>query len=303
MPVLLMAIVLPGFAAAFWESIRQLFELKTTNLPLPVPWPWMVQFGQIPFIDMMRGLLAGLFFIGVFAFGVLGMVWVITLRLIKKPLPSPVVASAFLALPYAHFAYSRADVGHLAQSIFPLLIGIISLLMRRPAWIKWPSAALLTAASLLVTLPNHPGWQSRMSRQWIETAVAADTLRIDPHTADELAMLKKLADDFAPGGRGFIATPFWPGAYAVLGRKSPMWEIYALYPANETFQRAEIERIERSNPGFAIILDFPLDGRDELRFCNTHPLIDEFIREKFEKVTGYKENQKYQIYKSKRAFQ
>jgi hypothetical protein len=303
-PVWLMAIIFPGFAAAFLESIRVLLELKTTNLSLPVPWPWTIQFAHMSPIDIMRGVLTGLFFIGVFALGPLGIIWATTRGFIKKPLPAPVTASAFLALPYAHFAYSRADMNHLAQSIFPFLIGILSFLMKRPGWVQWPSAALLTAASLLVSLPHHPGWQSRMNEPWIEAKVLTDTLIMNPDTAEDLALLQKLADDFAPGDRGFIAAPFWPGAYAVLGRKAPMWEIYALFSASETFQRAEIERIERANPGFAIILDVPLDGRDELRFRHTHPLIDAYIRENFEKIaTGYQKGQEYQIYKSKRVFQ
>ncbi len=112
-------------------------------------------------------------------------------------------------------------------------------------------------------------------------------------------MLNKLAEQFAPGDRTFIAAPFWPGAYAALGRKSPMWEIYVLFPRSVAFQQAEIERIKAANPGFVVIDDFPLDGRDDLRFRNTHPIIDQYIRDNFEPLNGYSRNPAFQIYRSK----
>ena len=126
-------------------------------------------------------------------------------------------------------------------------------------------------------------------------------LKIDPGTASDLAMLNKLAEQFAPGNRSFIVTPFWPGAYATLERKSPMWEIYALFPSGEAFERAELERIKAANPGFAMIIDLPLDGRDELRFRNTHPTIERYIRDHFEHLPGYTQNPAYHLYRSKQA--
>jgi hypothetical protein len=116
-------------------------------------------------------------------------------------------------------------------------------------------------------------------------------------------MLAKLAEQFAPGDRSFIAAPFWPGAYASLKRKSPMWEIYALFPRGEAFERAELDRIKAADPGFAVILDFPLDGHDELRFRNTHPMIDRYVRDHFEPLSGYAQNPEYHLYRSRQATQ
>ena len=97
-------------------------------------------------------------------------------------------------------------------------------------------------------------------------------------------LLSKLARQYAPDGQTFNVTPLWPGAYPLLERKSPMWEVYALFPRSQAFEQAEIERIKIANPGFAVVLDIPLDGRNELRFKNTHPLIDQYIRDNFDSL-------------------
>lgn len=300
LPVILMVLLIPSFAIAFWESISFLFEQKATNLPLPVPWPWTVHFAGASISDVARGVLIGFFFIGTLLFGGLAIVWVVHQRLREKPVPSTLVAAAFLALPYAHYAFSRADVGHLAQGIFPLLVGCLVILSATQARVKWLLAASLCAASIWVMHVFHPGWQCMTSETCVNVEVAGSNLEIPPDTANEIALLRQLAEQFAPNGQNFIATPFWPGAYALLERRSPMWEIYALFPRSEAFERKELERIKASKPGFAFIFDLPLDGRDELRFKNTHPLIHQYIVNSFEPVRN-SDNPAYQIYKAREA--
>ncbi|SFO03728.1 hypothetical protein SAMN05216386_2440 [Nitrosospira briensis] len=298
-PVLLMIGLVPDFAGNFWASIRFLFEVKATNLPLPIPWPWRAPFGSAPLGETIRGLLIGLFFIATVVFGVVAIAWVSWQKSRKKATSPILVAAAFLALPYAHYAYSRADVGHLAQGIFPLLIGCLALLAAQRPKIKWPLALLLCGASLWVTHISHPGWQCVASKQCVSIEISGDELSVPPHVANDVLLLWKLTDEYAPGGRSFIATPFWPGAYALLGKKSPMWETYSLFPRSEDFQREEIERIKITNPGFILVYDWPLDGREELRFRNSRPLIHRYIVDNFE-LLSHSPNPAYQIYRPRK---
>lgn len=302
LPVILMVLLIPGFAAAFWESIRFLFEYKATNIPLPVPWPWTVDFAAVSVSKAARGVLIGLFFAGTLVFGVLSVAWVIRQKLKEKAVPPALVAAAFLALPYAHYAFSRADVEHLALGIFPLLVGCLVIISAFQARIKWPLAVALCAASFGVMHKVYPGWKCMKTKQCVDVEIAGEKLEIDPETANDIALLRQLTEQFAPNGKSFIATPFWPGAYALLERRSPMWEIYALFPHTEAFENKEIERIKASKPGFAFIFDLPLDGRDELRFKNTHPLIHQYILNNFEPVPS-PHNPAYQIYKARDAGQ
>lgn len=297
-PILFMSLMAPGFATSFWESVRFLFELRSTDLPLPVPWPWTVNFAVLSFADAIREVLIGVFFVATAAFGVLSIVWVIRQKFQNKQVSPVLAAASFLALPYAHFAYSRADVAHLAQGVFPLLVGCLVLLAVQPDKIKWPLALMLCAASLLATLVFHPGWQCFASEECVSIEISHNNLQVDPATASDVTLLYKLVDQYAPDDRSFIATPYWPGAFALLHRKSPMWEIYALWPRSLAFEQAEIQRIEAARPGFALVMDLPLDGRDELRFPNTHPLIYQYIVDHFDQVAD-SPDPAYHIYKEK----
>jgi hypothetical protein len=295
LPIFLMALLIPGFGVAFWESVRFLFEYKATNLPLPIPWPWTVNFSAASFGEIARGVLIGLFFIGTLVFGGLSMAWVVYRKFRKQAVSPVLVASAFLTLPYAHFAFSRADVGHLAQGVFPLLVGSFAVLSLSAPRLKWLLALMLCGSSLWVMHIFHPGWYCVASKQCVSVEISGSQLKIDPGTANDIALLRKLAEEFAPNGRSFVATPFWPGAYALLDRRSPMWEIYALFSRSETFENREITRIEAANPGFVFVFDLPLDDREELRFSSTHPLTHRYILENYDRKEISK-NSAYQIF-------
>jgi hypothetical protein len=299
LPILVLAAAVPGFAAAFWDGIRAVFQ-RGTNLPLPVPWPWLVPVTQLPPSTAAAEVLTGVFFIAIVGFGILSMMWIIRRALQQRPVPPEFVACSVLALPYAHFAFSRADVSHLAQGIFPFLIGVFMLLKEWPNRARWLAAFAMTGASLLIMLPQHPGWDCRVTQPCVTADVAGNALTVDAGMAQVLVMLRSAADEYAPNGRNVVVAPLWPGAYSVLKRRSPMWEVYALFPQGDEFQRRDIERIKAANPGFILLLDAPVDGRDDLRFRNTHPLIERFVRDNFDPITiGNWPPQTFKFYKSR----
>jgi hypothetical protein len=119
---------------------------------------------------------------------------------------------------------------------------------------------------------------------------------VDPGTAGAMKSVAELVESYAPNRREFLVTPFWPGAYAAFRRKSPMWDNYALFPRNDDFQRAEIERIKKADPGFVLVFDYRLDGRDEYLFQNSHPLIDRFIRDNFIAVIATNQTHQFRTY-------
>jgi hypothetical protein len=298
MPMICMMLIVPGFAEAFWESIIFQLEIGASSLPLPVPWPWLINYASIPLSETIRDVLVGVFFIAIIVFGVLSVAWVFWQKLQDKKIPPVLVAASFLALPYAHYAYSRADIYHLSFGIFPLLIGYLTVLAEQSAKIRWSLAFMLWVASIWTTLTTYPGWQCYLSKKCVEIEISSNKLVVDLGTANDVGLLRKLVSKYAPDNQNFIATPLWPGAYALLGRKSPMWEIYAFFRHTPSFEQAEIERIKTAKPGFVFVFDLPLDWRDELRFKNTHPLIYQFILDNFEPLSD-SPIPAYQIFKAK----
>jgi hypothetical protein len=290
LPVGLLMILYPGFAAAFWESIRFVVELmvgsRNTNLPLPVPWPWRAVFETGDWLGGLRAFFLGCLFVGIVLYGALGVAVAIYRRRKRLQQPPWLVASAFMALPYAHHAFSRAEILHLAQGLFPVLIGVFAWASSRGAGTRWGIGMGLVLVSLVVALPAHLGYQRANEGNWTEVRIGTDTIKVSPATANNILALQNLIDRYAPPREDFLVVPYWPGAYAMVERKSPMWEIYALFSRSRRFEENELVRISNTRPRFAVVQDIPLDGREDLRFSNTHPLIHQYILANFIKVTS-----------------
>ncbi|TAM52613.1 MAG: hypothetical protein EPN57_14425 [Paraburkholderia sp.] len=287
---LLVMLLIPGFGSAFWDSIRLIFHEGATNFPLPVPFPWRVPTDQMPL-----GALLGVLFLWIIAFPMAGLVCAaINLRSRAWTRPE-FVAALLVSVPYAHYAYSRADVDHMAVSITPVLVGCFIALARSSAPLRYLLAAALLAISILVVGPSHPGWACHQT-QCAVTTVGTDKLQVVPGTAKDVALLNKLVHDFAPNGKPFYVTPYWPGAYALFDQKSPTWAIYALWPRTEGFQQRENEKIAAAQPGFVLINDLPLDGREGQRFSQTNSLTYTYIKTHYRLLTGYGVPDGYELY-------
>lgn len=294
-PLFFMILFVPGFAVKFWEGIRFLFEVKSTNISLPIPWPWRVDFSSEPIVAMsIHGVIVGMFYMSLIAFSVLTIPFIFWRKFRDRYCSPVLIAASFLSIPYAHYAYSRADVPHLAHSIFPMLIGCLYFINYQSQKIKLSLAITLCVMSLFVMHVFYPGWQSYTKKQWVNIEISGDKLLVDPKTAREVNLLRSLYAQYVKNGGNFLVTPFWPGAYSLLNSRSPIWEIYALSPRTQQFEKSEIERIKVSNPSFILVIDKAVDGRDDLRFQNTHPLTYQFIVNNYQRISGEFPN--YQVY-------
>lgn len=281
LPVVGMCLLIPGYLESFINTIIFMLEQGNTNLPLRVPWPWTVGFGTAGVITETRWFLIGLCFIALVIFSAVATIWVVRRRIGCRDVQPAFVAAICAALPYAHFAFARADLGHLAQGIYPMLVGLLVIGASLTNWIsRLAYGTCIAVVSMFILAAWLPGVLAR-TQGWARVEVSGSSLRMDPSTAEAVTLLRDLTERYATGGRAVLVSPFWPGAYPLLDRPAPLWEIYALSPRSEQFQKEEIERIKTANPDFVFVINVAMDGGEELRFANSHRLIEEYIRINF----------------------
>ncbi len=281
-PLLAMCALVPGFAVAFADSVRFLFEFGATNIARPVPWPWQLRGRFVAHVTLPL-LGTGITLLAIAAFVPASIVWVGLQRLRRRAVPPALVSAACLALPYAHYAFSRPDTVHAVLGVLPLLIGTLTILAACRPVRRWLLAGGMAVLSLCATGPLHQAWQCERNPACAQVEIAGSQFTVLPATRDEIALLRHLATAYAPGRTPFIAVPFWPGAHALLGRRSALWEIYPLVDRAERTQIAEVARLRETKPGFAIIARFGVDWRMDTRFEVTHAPIYRYITEHFER--------------------
>jgi hypothetical protein len=285
-PMLVLLLADAGFRAAFIADNLALVAAGGTNIGLAVPWPHRAFAEPGTAFEVARKVVVGLYFVAMPAFVLAGAVRLWRLGPGRWQGHPVFAATLLLALPYAHFAFSRADPSHLANGIVPVLIGVFAW-PPRAGTRTWPRAAMATlvlATSLLAMAPLHPGVAGRWAGDWVERDVAGDRLRMSPSTAKQLDRVARLVAGVEPGSRRVLIAPFWVGMYPAFGLRSPVWEIYALPPRDEAFERAEIARLQAAGVRLAIVQQNALDGREDLRYRNTHPRLQAYLEQEFELV-------------------
>ena len=274
-PVIVMCLAVPGFYNAFLASIYfYLFEIEGTNLPLPIPWPWLALTRETV---QLRHVMIGIFFVTILLFSVFAVLYLIRMRKLNKS-PSPVFyASAFLTLPYAHHAFARAAAGHLAQAIFPLLIGMLVYIVSLPGRSKYYFSGLLLVCSAVVMYPMQDGVTCS---KCMDMNIGGSTIKVSAKISRFISDIRALDRRYARD-ENILVAPYWPGVYALFEQRSPMWEIYALFPRRPDFEAAEINRIKSMSPALVLIGKSGIDGRANLKFSVTHPLIFKYISDNY----------------------
>lgn len=277
-PTLIMMLAVNGFSSAFIDSIVIMFKYGATNIGLPVPWPWSIQLGDSGSLFTAVKLLNGMGFVFLILFPVLGILLLVFGKFNLSSDARIVFFSAVIAaIPYAHYAFSRADVTHLALGILPALIGVLA----ASAFMK-TRVSLFVASGMLVTsvisVSELNVYLTAHLLKWKVDQVMVDgkKLWLEPYVSKDLQMVTEVLsnNNFT---QGFLVLPNMPSIHAIYREKMPIWEIYSLIPRDSEFESKEIKLLEKSQPSVIIISNHALDGNKEFRYSSMHPMIYKWV--------------------------
>jgi len=270
-PNMIMMAGIEGYAIAFINGIFEMFRLGATNISLPVPWPWTVLTTGAGSLHIQKFFI-GMGFVSLLAFPLAG---ILALSVDRPKFHSEtrmvLLATIAAAIPYAHYAFARADVAHLALGIFPVLLGVLALdgsTKRLPPTVL---ASVVLALSLIIVPPKV------FKKNWVMTNLPGTQIWMRPEQAERLHSVMAVLQAPSDKMNSFLALPNMPGIHAVFRARVPIWEIYPLVNRDREFEEQEIRRLQASPPDNILLSNHALDGNPEYRYSRTHPLTYEWI--------------------------
>ncbi len=292
LPLLVMFVCVRGVFTTFLERrVRAVAARRSSNLPLRVPWPWrqapatVYGFGSsgIRLIEYSIGKVVGLLFLllPVFAWSVA--IWVVISPWSEIQDHAALAAAAAFGAFNLHHAFSRADLFHLPQAMPALVLGVFALAGHGLDFIV--PALLLGAATAVVVISTHPRIERRRHRSdYARHDIAGSPVWIRRSSAEFVDRLSAIVKARLRPGDPLLAVPVLAELLPILDRRSAVYDTYCVYPANAQEQERMLRSIDEQHVRLAFVSEYGVDGRDDLRFPNSHPLVWARIESEFERL-------------------
>ncbi|MCX5784476.1 MAG: hypothetical protein NTX59_02175 [Elusimicrobia bacterium] len=297
LPLLAMWLTIPGFFKSCMAQITSLFQLGTTNLSLPIPWPWVVWnnlYSRTGFLNtvLFKDFIDGVILIVWLFLIVSAPVYLFIKRkhLADNPAITVLAAGVFMSIPRLHHFLSRADLEHLANSLHPVLFGLLSV----PFLVNHKNKKILGATALILLLLSYPVINNsllaeRLTEKSENSAIVklgGDNIFAPVYIANLIQMLKHCKDKYLSPGETILTIPFYPGAYPILEQKSPIYEIYPLFKAPDDRQKEIIAEIKTGNVGLIFFAYLNLDGNKDRSFPAAYHMVFEHIMNSFDNISA-----------------
>ncbi|HVT19636.1 MAG TPA: hypothetical protein VHQ90_26065 [Thermoanaerobaculia bacterium] len=290
---MLALLLVPGFSRAYLDSFLMFVRLGQTNAPVPFPWPWLALEPGADWLDRMESIATGASFLLL----PIGTIALLALALARRrrggTAPALLLAGGLVGACFLHHALSRSDTFHLTQSIHPLLLGLLAvppaLAAGNPRAGRWARAVLvplLLVLTFCAAVPQAPLYEkltpNRPLDSFVPHDVAGDELYLRLRDARMLDAVRRDYDRLVPHGAPMLLVPHFPGLYPILGLRSPVWEIYPVWPGEERDERM-VRELQRKDVRWALVgLDPEDNGNPAL--AETHPKTWRYLTETFERL-------------------
>ncbi len=211
-PMLIMMLMVSGFFESFLASFAILLRRGSTNMPLPVPWPWRVNYSRMGVLQTIISFTTGCFFLLLPLFSISVIIHLLTSKKENLKRKSLLIASSLVGIIYMHYAFARADVGHLAQGIVPLLIGMLAL----PFTLDVNSKKVVCSAGLAIVLvmtffsAGTQSWcylKAAEPETYIKSSIAGDDLWIPLLDAQYIKVVERINSQWILPGEGLLIVP------------------------------------------------------------------------------------------------
>ena len=278
LPILIMIVRYPSFLKHYWnKKISPILKRRGTNLKVPYPWLWrnpphiLATSPLRAFCVKLLFTLVPVLFLTCLAFHWIGLFDSRTNQALILP-------ALVVGIPWLNHVISRSDLNHMHLIGLPFGLLLINLtvmyfssIVTLIVVIGWVilSIWLLKPGFTTLFLPHNLKRQklegrnyriTRSQRSTIDGILDLVTKRGDKTTffAPTLCMLYALTDTE-------------PGAY----------DTFPVYPATNSKQQEMILELSASQPTLMVINNIELDSNPERCFSSTHPLVWNYIREKY----------------------
>lgn len=288
-PMFALLLFSSGFRTAFVDSIRFYAGQNALNAQLAAPFPWRVDFTDRDFMATASLFSIGLFFMAFFAVYALALVPISRTRREDLGRNALLVASAFVGVFYAHHASVRSDVSHLAQTIHPLLLATLALAATLPSRVsaiaRGIALLVLTILSIYaigLTAPIARRLMAPPQNEFVTAKVGRDTVVMPRNEMRSLESLRALITlHVKPEEKLWVGAPFI-GLYPLFGRRSPAWEIYPAWKADDAGQ----ERLlgELATVEWVLVDARPIGGDEDMQLSRSHPRVWQMLMSDYDRV-------------------
>jgi hypothetical protein len=190
-------------------------------------------------------------------------------------------------------AFYTADFFHIAEGIVPFVIaaGALSVHLWRSGERRWSLTLFCGMAFLVIAswLPMEPLVQHLRSKAQApaslqQISISGKTFEVP---AEQAEIMNTVATAFRNCGLhdgGFLAAPYYPGLYAFLNTRAPLWDTYFLWPRNQQAQQEDIDALQRNRTALILLnSQFALNGRESLELTQTNPILVAYIETHYQR--------------------
>ncbi|MFT7460891.1 MAG: hypothetical protein ACI909_003581 [Planctomycetota bacterium] len=263
-PMIVLSINKPEFFMSVIDSIRLLFELGQTNLPLPLPlpWdaslPWTTSLGELFYFYILNTPIAlrefskigrALTFWGTIFISIWLLLVSLKNKISGKESDSILFAIGLIGIVAAHYPFSRAGLTKISYAFLPLLILTLHYAVRSE---KFKNVMLSTI--LLFTLANvSHAYSEYLVCRFTQKCEVRNGVTVPKGMFDHLSNVDKIVQKYASSETdSFAVLPYGSYVYADLQRKSPVYYLYPAIPISKTRQMDEIKKISELKPKFIL---------------------------------------------------